>query len=282
MKKIVHLLVLFLTLNFQFSAQVPNSGFEDWSVDSLVNENPIGWQTSDLDHNNAISKTTDSYLGDFAMQVTIHLDSIPPSFEGSYASTWAISPNFVRNSAIGASFYLKCDSLSEYVFTYIAIYGRSGWGQCLGVWTTYNLIPTYSLIEIPFDLSKIDNSIHDSISIIIGASSPTNSKGVTLGNLNLKIDNIKLITKEDSVVNNTINVYPNPFGDELTISVNSLNLLFNFIVYDETGKIVEKGFSDTELTHLNTKNWRQGNYIIKLYEESSGNFLNQYAIVKGK
>lgn len=281
MKKILLLKILFLFIGFQLKAQIQNDGFEDWLVDSLQNENPLGWQTTNVNYRNSILKTTDSYSGNFAMKLGIPKDTMFVGFEGGIANTWAFSPNIVRNSAIGLSFYVKCDNLSDYISAFVAVYGRNLNGQCLGSWWVDTLIPTYSLVEIPFDLSKIDTdfNLHDSITVFIFASSPTNSQGLGLGSISLKIDDVKLIDEPEIVNGDEFKIYPNPAVNELQISVTSSKVPFNFMIYDELGSLIHKGFSETELASVKTENWSQGHYLMKLYRPENGASFGEYPFV---
>ncbi len=51
-------------------AQVPNSGFENWTVDGNNDNNPDGWMTTNSDPDVSVSPYTPAYAGNFSMKVS--------------------------------------------------------------------------------------------------------------------------------------------------------------------------------------------------------------------
>lgn len=261
MKKILLLKILFLLTGFQLNAQILNSSFENWTFDSLQNENPVGWETNNLSYTNSIVKTSDSHSGNFAMKLNIPKDTMFVGFEGGEATAWVFnSPNIIRNSTIGLSFYVKCDILSDYASAFVLVYGRDGCGQCLGYWSTDTLIPTYSLIEIPFDLSKIDNNFHDSITVFFFTTSPTNSQGIALGSISLKIDDVKLI--EEHVKTSDFMVYPNPTTDKIEIT--SKENIVSIELIDLQGRQVLSEIINSLNYTIDVSGLQNGQYLLKM------------------
>ncbi len=100
---------------------IPNSGFENWTTVLGQYENPDYCNTNNAASIVSVSKTTDSYSGMYALQITNNA----PSFEGplpGYATTVFTSPNNI--SAIEA--YVKCDSISGTGEGRIYVYGYLG------------------------------------------------------------------------------------------------------------------------------------------------------------
>lgn len=206
----IHLIIPYSNLRAQI---IPNAEFENWTSVSGQFEEPDFWITNNAVNSVSVSKTTDSYSGNYAMQIINN----GPSFEGplpGYALT-----TFSSNGNIFDFFtcYLKCDSISGTGEGRIKIYGfLSGVKQQIGGWQTDSVY-----IEA---FSKIDQ---------LG-----NASGYTL----LKVDNLNFIVGTSINLhefNKNYIIYPNPTSDQSHLNFNNLNgEIFFLEIYNSHGKLV--------------------------------------------
>ena len=250
---------LFICLVINTYAQIPNAGFENWTLQIGGFEDPDNWTTNnDTVHNSiSVSKTADSYTGSFALQVINNWRVFEGPHPG-YATIVYTDTNLV--SKISA--YVKCDSISGTGKGIIKVYGYSGTSnQIIGNWETSIEISQYTLIEIP--LSPIIN--YDSIRIQIIGFAENLPNGMPSGHSMLKVDEMNAeITSDMEEFNiNYLKFFPNPFSDYTLLKFeNPTYENFTLTIYDASGKLVKL------ITNI-----QSGKIMIEKQELSEGIYL---------
>jgi len=79
---------------------------------------------------------------------------------------------------------------------------------------------------------------------------------------------ITSISDSSPVIKEIINAYPNPFTDQITITVSKNLLNGEYRVVDLAGKIVDSGKVQSDMT-INTTTLPQGNYIVEIQTENN-------------
>ena len=264
-------------LAIQTNAQIiPNSGFENWTLQAGGYEDPDNWYSGNAANYISVSKTTDSYSGNFALQI---INNGPGPDLGpwpGYASTMYIDTNIL--SKISA--YVKCDSISGTGKGIIKVWGfLGGLTSAIGLWETSNEIPQYSLIDIPiFPLNH-----YDSIMVQIIGFAENAPNGTSTGFAMLKVDALSKETSsgiDESDFNKTIKIFPNPF-DEYTVLTfkNTTGINCTLTIYDSQGKLIQRIDNPTSgKIKIERKNLSSGVYTFKIQSEmeiGSGEFIVQ-------
>jgi hypothetical protein len=276
MKKFLLFLSFFIYSVISPAQQIPNGGFEHWTSISGQFEEPDFWITNNAVNSVSVSKTTDSYSGNYAMQIINN----GPSFEGplpGYALT-----TFSSNANIFdfLTCYVKCDSISGTGEGRIKIYGfLSGVIQLIGWWQTDTLIPQYTFVQVPMN-PQVN---FDSIQINIEAFSKIDQLGNASGYTLLKVDNLNLIIGTNGLNTNDYNkeilIFPNPFTDRVIIDFSRcLKMPSKIEIYDSLNKLVfQTSISSSPInlqTVLNLSGLARGKYTL-LITSDKGAFVHQ-------
>jgi hypothetical protein len=270
------------TLLINVKAQtIPNAGFENWTWQSVWMEEPDSWTTNNEadTFNNSISvtKTSDSFIGNYAMQVINNWHLIEPGPLPGYAFINYTDTNLVTK----ISAYVKCDSISGTGKGIILIGGYlGGTYNSIASWETAIEIPQYTLIEIP--LNPVMN--YDSIQILIYAFASTNEMGVATGHVTLKVDEIteEIISDiKEPGLQQSLKISPNPFNEYATlIFENQTGENYSLTIYDTQGTLVETiNNITTGKIKIERKYLLDGVYYFQVHSESSfigvGKFILQ-------
>jgi hypothetical protein len=274
---------LLATIAFQAQAQtLPNSGFENWTIQQGGWEDPDSWVTNnDSDHAiNSISvrKTTDSYTGNYALQVINNWHFLEPGPLPGYAILVFSDSNIV--SKISA--FVKCDTISGSGKGIIAVYGYLGGltNALLGRWETTVEMQQYTQIQIP--LSPLN--YFDSIRVELIGFAEIDQLGTSTGFAMLKVDQITkevLTGLEEWDSQQIINTVPNPFSESAIISFEGqMGKVYLLSIYDSEGNLVESDFTTMhERTILERRNLSPGAYHFQIHYKStyvgSGKFIIQ-------
>lgn len=89
---------------------------------------------------------------------------------------------------------------------------------------------------------------------------------------------VSLENFKDDKTNTTINIYPNPTKDNITITVGEFEKIISYTIYDSTGFTVDlnsKFHSESNTQKINLSNLRKGLYIINI-ETDKGNYKKQF------
>ena len=84
----------------------------------------------------------------------------------------------------------------------------------------------------------------------------------------------------ETIASSSINLYPNPATDKLTIALESNNRKIEVTIADITGKIIYSTIaSETQKIEVNTKNFAEGIYIVQI---QTGEFIETKIIIVEK
>lgn len=277
MKLLVYYIILFIP--FSVFAQIPNGEFENWTMVYKSDfgdyvEEPENWRTNNSPGCIAVSKTNDSFSGNFALNVTNNAFGLEGPLPGSAISTFTSS--YTGNTI---SAYVKCDSISGTGSGSISIFGISGPRQTLqriGGWATDSVISEYILIEI--EVRPFVN--YDSIEIYIIGYAGMNVLGSPTGYASLKVDGLfegTITGIRQSLSNKYIEIYPNPCSSELNIK--SDKRLNEILIFDINGKIVliEKNIISSN-TVINVSDFQSGVYFIQTINYKGYSEINKLII----
>jgi len=268
MKTLVNILSFLLPITT--FCQLPNSEFENWSIINSIEE-PDNWGTNNETGSISVSKTNDSYGGNFALQVINN----GPSFEGplpGYATVLFTNNNIVNK----ISAYVKCDSISGTGKGIISVHGYlSSVKQEIGYWETSVLLPQYTLIEIP--INPVGN--YDSIEIRIESFAEMDLLGWPTGYARLKVDQLtEEITSDikELSFNKSLKIFPNPCHEELNINYLE-GVLTEFLVFDINGKLLFQKNIDNSSIKINVKHYQKGLYFIRTIDHKG--LIKTYKVI---
>jgi len=212
MKLILQLAFLFWS--FCSFGQLLNTNFEEWVLVNGV-ESPKYWKTNNVPSSVSVSKTTDSFSGNFALQIINNGPSIEGLTSGSTFKFFSTTDSITKISA-----YVKCDTLSGSGKGVIKLdaYLR-GFNVEIGRYEIINLTNGYQLAEI---ITQPLNR-YDSIRVSIMAQSIINAVGWPTGFVKFKVDEIKLSKQKfnTNVDNNLSTVFPNPSFGSFQVNISS-------------------------------------------------------------
>ena len=108
----------------------------------------------------------------------------------------------------------------------------------------------------------------------------TASEWEFLGSCGGKAAKSLVITQSiDYPVLDQVNIYPNPFGEQLTIDLGNRSGSFNVIIYDFIGKEIITSKIENSTILLNMSSLSSGNYFLKIFD-SSGNLIHINKLIK--
>jgi hypothetical protein len=248
--------IISLLLSITSYSQIPNSDFENWSVIDGMEE-PVNWQTNNEINSISVSKTTDRYGGDFALQVINN----GPSFEGpmpGYATVVYTSMNVPAE----ISAYVKCDSISGTGKGIISVVGYSaGKDNEIGKWETSVEIPHFTLIKVPLNPARH----YDSIAIRLEAYAGMDIVGWPTGHASIKADRLSdgsAAEINEIYCNSYLEVFPNPCHDELLISC-AEGTISECTIFNACGIVLYKKNVAVSDIRLDLEDYQRGLYFIR-------------------
>lgn len=272
MKKFTIILTVLIALTINANAQIPNSGFENWttvnSYDSL-----LGWgSTNYLSASSfyAVTKSTDIYpatVGVYSIRIENNT-ALLPSYSGvglamtgtfvsphpvfqltghpnSFTGYYKYAPLNGDTMCIGAALYLNGNIIASAMLSTNASVSN---------WTSFN---------IPFSTYTTADSCH-----IFLAAYYAHPGSHPLGNSILYVDNINfdnLITSvsEQTSENTTFSLYPNPASDIVTLNIgNTNNADLSLNIYNVIGNLVKSEILNQN--QINIGDLTNGIYMIEI------------------
>jgi hypothetical protein len=236
MKKISVILAVLISMTVTTKAQIPNSGFENWSTKSNIIELPDSWHvetitTSETDSSgthiidvvSSASKSTDSYAGNYALALSNKLSfigyrgdtsslfgkafTLPP--DSSVQDLKSAFPVSARHATLNGYYEftpINGDSCQFIVALYKYGYvnpAKPGYGNMVGIGS---LCKSASSSYAPFTVTIIyfdSTTVPDSASIALSAYKQmdltTMAGGLPLGNSVLYVDNLSFDTLLTSI-----------------------------------------------------------------------------------
>lgn len=288
MKKVFTLLVLMFTALSVNSQTIPNAGFENWTTTQLIVPSPNSWFTLNLlglsSFTFPVTKSTDKHSGSFAAKcetVSLQLvDTIPAQvFPGLIAL--GDFDLLTQTGGFGVPFTSRPDSMVFWAKSNllggdsaIAYVQLSKWNNSLN---SQDMIATGGIFFIEnyssfkrFSVPLTYNSSSTSDSLSIGFMS-----GSTLGSY-IIVDDVSFIynsldVKELADDSKSIEIFPNPVNEELSIRVqNDENVeIVNSLGVRISSLKLKKG----TVTKLQTESYSNGLYFIKNGSGSTVKFI---------
>jgi len=263
--------ILCLFVSITANCQVPNSDFENWNIVDGIEE-PVNWRTNNEINSISVSKTADSYAGNFAMQIINN----GPSFEGPLPGyTTVIYASNTVPAEISA--YVKCDSISGTGKAIINIVGYlAGKDNEIGKWETIVEIPHYTLIKIPLSPARH----YDSIAIRLEAYAGMDALGWPTGHASIKADRLSdgsgTETNEIEYYPSLL-VFPNPCHEEVNIG-SAEGTISECLVFDVFGRdLFRKSFCVSDI-RLDFGHYPQGLYFIRTIDNKG--IMTNITIIK--
>lgn len=247
MKQLLLITLLFIKSATFISAQIPNSGFEEWEIDSLGKVRPIDWvvvagQFQKID-SNALS-------GNSSMRVR-------GVFRGEEFGTLLVSVFNVDQLYDSIGFIIKTDTIHPGAFAEIDV--NEGINRSIGNFKIDTEFPNPKRIAIPLNHLNI-GALNIQVNAFHGDSD---------GNIEFLIDDFELIPKASTSLKNPIKdkivLYPNPTQNKLNLKLptppnnNTKALIFNTL-----GHLVQKETFIEKESSIDVSALKSGIYFLKI------------------
>jgi len=252
-----------------------NGDFETWQ--SQVLEKVDSWITQS-DNGAGVSKTLNSYAGNYAIELTTTLDSDqnnnPRAYPGNISTGyWDNSCNCMKG---GFPFANQIDTLAFYykytpsgndtasIFLNFKKNSASIWGTNIAIFSSSN----YQYMEIPFNTFQSPDTV-----ILQIQSSTWYDSLVTFVGSDLIIDEIHFKSQPLSInifanyfKNNKVLIYPNPIKTSATIEINANTDIkeMELQILDITGKVIKSLPVDKYKITINKDDLNSGMYFYNL------------------
>jgi hypothetical protein len=280
MKKFTIVVTVLIAITIKTNAQIPNSGFEDWTTVGNCMK-PDGWYTT-----NDFSDTTGTYFG-----VTRSTDNYPPTV-GSYSIRIQNNPLLMPDFS-GIGFAFPGNDMSAADNPAFSIVGHptslNGYykflpenGDTMRIYIQLynNGVSVFSVkledsITVPdwqpFTISFPVYTNADSARIVLFAMDSDHGSLVPSGNSVLYVDNMSfdsLITtsvSEFDRVKTSFRFYPNPASDIVTLNIDNVNnadLTLN--IYNVIGKLVRYETLRQNQRQINIGYLSNGIYMVEI------------------
>ena len=282
MKKITIILSVLIAIAINANAQIPNSGFENWTTVGSSME-PTSWYSfySLIDSSGIycpVTKSTDHYpvtVGNYSARIT----NDTALWNSGNILGWGMllstksddRPLFpVTGHPIKLCGYYKFlpqngDTMNIYIHFY-----NSGVEITLGAFQSNVAASSWTSFEIFVDDTLYSSA--DSARISLAAcNEPKDGHGGPLGNSVLYFDNLSLdnlITtgiSESTVKKTSFNLYPNPATDIVTLKLdktNTTDLTLN--IYNIMGELVLSEVLNKNKQQINIGDLNNGIYMVEI------------------
>jgi len=285
MKKITVFLSVFIAITISANAQIPNSGFEDWTTVGSY-ENPTGWNNCNINSAGTfypVTKSSDHYpltVGNYSIRVG---NQVPLSNCASYGFAQTCDNNNPCTPAFPVTGhpnnlcgYYKCfPQNNDTIQIGLMLFKAGVWiagaeflcTQTVSNWTSFN-IPISSYATADSATITVASFYNDTT-----CAFPFGP----FGNSVLYVDNISfdhLITSisEQHAAKISFSLYPNPASDLINLNINharNVGLTLNF--YNVIGTLVKSEILQQNNRQINTRDLSNGIYMVEIKsEEGSG------------
>lgn len=287
MKTPTFLLVILIVCSLNLNAQIPNNGFEDWSV-YRGGMTPDGWWCSNngMDPGNTyfpVTRSIDHYPyteGEYSMRIesnpaltewAAYGIAWPGGYTGSDFPTFPVTGHPKRLCGYYKFFPQNGDRLNIQWFLYKdgqivpGGYGIFLSGEVMENWT-------------PFEIAVYDTLYAEADSARISVSSFYNP---LQGNTVLYIDNLsfdELLTANQNVVaGQRVKLYPNPADDRITLDYGEINHPdLTISIFNTMGMLVKEESNVRNRQVISVSDLKAGVYVVNI---SSGDWAGKEKLV---
>ena len=291
--------------------QIPNGGFEHWSVAGQGEDPDSLWYsvnqlTNSITYPVLVSKSTDAYAGEFALYIESDTATLPPPAGNNTLDTLSgfigLNFNFNQGTSLGIPFTDRPDCISTYlkaniptgdtssiIVTLSNTNGVAGEAKII----LSNNVSAYTNHTAPINYINAENPETLAITIFAGDGElpiqNAQSNLHPLPNNNLWVDEMKFIYGAACTVGtNNFNfkekpkVYPNPAKDLITIETGHLNFNdINFKIFDLAGKSVYQSNLNAEKIDVDISFLNPGIYYLTIYSDKL-KLREPYKFIKAK
>lgn len=280
MKKNIIITAL-IALTIEGNAQIPNSGFENWTIIGSY-ENPTGWATTNTYSAGtfyAVTKSTDHYpatVGNYSVRME-NDTSLLPNYSGlgiiETGALATLNPAFqITGHPTSLTGYYKFIPENGDTLRIKIRLAQSGVEVSSGELLSATAAPNWTSFNIPFpNYTSADSGL-----IIISSYNGYNSSCIPQGNSVLYIDNLNfdnLITSASKITSEStlFNIYPNPASDIVLLNIgNTNNLDWTLHIYNAVGALVKSEILKQNRPQINIEDLCNGIYLV----EAKSNELN--------
>lgn len=256
MKKIL----LFLTILPLFlNAQVPNAGFENWSIQN-GEELPDDW-TVYVNDSGTVGKSTDHVEGDYSLFIssgdvfdlaTVHtqfsVDQVYHKLKGQFN---------IDSSYSGGSAIILVNAWDDGSYLNIGVLAENQ--------TTQGFVP----FELDLTYSA---EPYDSIRVSIQSGSLPIPNGISIGYADFKIDALALVDTTTTSLytiskeSNALKLFPNPVSNNLTIDL-EISDAQAWKIFDQSGRLVGEEEMSGQRESIQVGHLSAGVYMLMVYSE---------------
>ncbi|MGD0709880.1 MAG: T9SS type A sorting domain-containing protein [Bacteroidales bacterium] len=284
MKKLILILTMVIVAAINATAQIPNSGFENWRTVGNCIE-PTGWYSLYYMADSAgtydpVTQSTDHFpalMGMYSAKISNDTALWNTGIAPGYMLGWGIlttgktgdRPLFpVTGHPVALSGYFKFLPENEDTMgIFLHIY-KSGVEVATASFQTFDTITNWTYFKAITPDSAYSSA--DSARITINASNePKNGHGGPRGNSVLYVDNLSLVNSvitsvpEHNAKNISFSVYPNPASNNIVINAGgNTDAVLN--TYDETGKLIRTVTLKQDVQKINIEDLSSGTYMMEM------------------
>jgi len=277
MRNFTIILIVLIALTIETNAQIPNSGFENWTSTAMYDD-PVDWATMNQWCSGptfySVTKSTDHYpqgIGNFSVRIECNT-SLSQSNGGwgviaTKAFDYPFKPAFpVSNNPTRLCGYVKYfpENGDEAVIRVVLF--KNGTEVVNNSTTISGTGSTWQSFSVEFD-SYADA---DSATIMIMAWKPVGQNSPPNGNSIIYIDNLSFNNLIASVNDFTLNqyksnIYPNPASEFVTASIDRINIAnLTLNIYNVTGTLVKSELLKQNQQQINIGDLSNGIYVVEI------------------
>jgi hypothetical protein len=289
MKKALILLLVLTTISIKMTAQIPNHGFEDWTMDTSGIEIPSDvWVTDNLVEKplgvtyNPVTKSSDHYpqnIGIYSIRLENNITFVNTNPESPYPY-WRIAYGSTATAPLtsnylgyyGPSFpitghptnfcgYYKFLPQNNDTLTIRLILFQNGSPVATAFLNSTNIVSDWTSFNLP--ISAYTTS--DSAQIWLMAQKTVPQGNSILYVDNLSFDNLITTLSEQTSDNIAFSLYPNPASDIVTLNIdNRNNAALTLNIYNITGTLVRQKILKQYQKQINIRNLSNGFYLVTI------------------
>lgn len=275
MKKFTIILIVLIAMTINTNAQIPNSGFENWTTVGIY-EDPTEWATTNSYSTGsfyATTKSTDHYpatVGHYSVRIENNT-ALLPNYSGlgiiETGVIGSLNPVFpITGHPTSLTGYYKYAPQNGDTMRIKIRLALNGTEVSSGELTSIASVSNWTSFNIPLQ----SYTLADSALIVISAYYAPNSSYIPHGNSVLYIDNLNfdnLITSlsEQTSGNTAFSLYPNPASDIVTLNINNPNntdLTIN--IYTKIGTLVKSETLKQNQLQINIGDLSNGIYVVAI------------------